>query len=169
MDDSAIGAAPKEGAYQDWKLTTSYQQAAKAEMERIAQQQVMVERSAVGDHRLSWQEAEARRPVGWKKEQDRKEKEGISTLASSSSASPLKHIKLEAAAPQRRPRMDFDFEHYKDDTAAAIGGSGGGADHENVHMEAMRHNRSLFEKQRSYRKQLVSASCTIIHGLSSKM
>ena len=56
MDDSEIGAAPKEGSYSDWKLTTSYKQAARAEMETIALKNPM-EKSDVGD-RFTWMESE---------------------------------------------------------------------------------------------------------------
>lgn len=57
FDDSEIGAAPKDGSYSDWKLTTSYKYAAKAEMENIALKHHM-EKSDIGD-RYTWMEAEA--------------------------------------------------------------------------------------------------------------
>jgi len=56
MDDSEIGAAPKEGAYQDWKLTTSYKQAARTEMEGIVLKFAM-EKSETGE-KFTWGEME---------------------------------------------------------------------------------------------------------------
>jgi hypothetical protein len=58
FDDSEIGAVPKDGSCCDWKLTTSYKNAAKVELENIALKRHMEKRSDVGD-RYTWMEAEA--------------------------------------------------------------------------------------------------------------
>lgn len=56
VDDSEIGAAPKDGSYSDWKLTTSYKCAARAEMENLVLKH-QFEKSDVGD-KFNWKEAE---------------------------------------------------------------------------------------------------------------
>jgi hypothetical protein len=155
--ETVSGRAYQAAIYMSNKFENAIQKMLLSASDRLEREHVedaINERDVEAAERLEEQKrraAEGRRLAEWKAAQEQKEKDKQAGRATE----PVKVVKLKTI---RRP-MDFDFDHYEDDIA----------DHKQVHIEATRHTKVLFEKQREYRRHLVQSTVVIAKAFAAKV